>query len=1674
MIERRLEEWKRRLLDLSGRNPLLYFGRSRRTAVQITSPSTAALCDRVLEGKKLRFPEPYQRTLLDLLSTEDMEDEGSEVRVRPGDLETSLDVEDLQRKLSRLRAVARTSIEEQGINTLYLAVGMLEWRESESTDERVRSPLVLIPVTLKYERNRPFVLEALDEDASDNAALGYLLELDFHLQLPDLADPEQLTGEDALAYLVSVERLVANRGWRVLSECWLSTFSFESLVLYRDIEDNAELYCGHPVLQWLAGDAMPEPVDVPDLSDPDSTVDPGEVFPVLDADDSELEVILRARSGQNLVVHGPPGTGKSQTIANLIAQSVRDGKTVLFVSRKMAALEVVYDRLKRTGLEDICLEVHSHRSNKKDVIRRLNESSERGRFECRDGAEEFERLSRLRDRLNAYSRALRRSADGRDRSAYQMYGVLAKLWEVPSVKPPVTSREALELSAEREEQLTVAIRELADMAHVFEGMESHPWRGAAVRRVDPQYRLEFRAALEAIQRLVAHIQRGWEAVADLAGVDGPSCASEVPAAAEMAQHLTSTPCLPRGLSGLNPDEIATLAGKLKAIVERWRLMVEAQERYRQVFSDQVLDLPVSDLEERYRTAYRRVFRVLMASYRRDATQLRSASATGSRVGYGPAAEALGACVEYMEHRRWLESQAESLRDVLGKLVEKGADSSWQDIQTTVEWIDQLLRMLDLTALPAALAQTANGSQEALRRAAQAATGNLKDAWPELEPRVRFLVGVFPEGLDQVPAESLPFPRLLDQIASWLGSIGLLDEWADFRRALDRCEELGLSTFIEEARGRGVPGKQLPDALRKALASAWVAEVHNRVPVLGEFNPVEYDRLCKEFRDLDVRLRRAAVRATLASATAHRPETASGTVATSEVGILRRQGQLQRRHLPLRRLFSAIPTLLPTLKPCLLMSPLSVASYLPPNVFTFDLVIFDEASQIPPEEAIGAIVRGRQVVVAGDEKQLPPTSFFRAIVEDEAAGAEEEENLTPLTDSILEECVPLFPEAYLLWHYRSKHESLIAFSNREFYDQRLITFPSPDREAQDGGVSFTYVPDGVFDGGASKTRTNRVEARQIAEMVIEHLRRWPTRSLGIITMSIPQQEAVERELFRLRSENPDLEEAFAEERLEHFFVKNLERVQGDERDSIIISLGYGRYPQGTIHMRFGPLSSTGGQRRLNVAVTRGKVSTALVSSLLPHDLDLSRLTSGSQDVAVLQRYIGYAANGGRFPPEPSGPVGEPESEFEEAVLERLRKEGLELDPQVGASSFRIDMAIRHPDRPGRYILGIECDGATFHRTKTARERDRLRQEVLEGLGWRIFRIWSPDWLRDPSRVVSRITGLVNELRHAEELGMPAANPGNPGLSTEDETVSSDGVSAWMARGAETRSQVGSTARAIGSTLREYQKYVPLRFRSPSSFYQASVQEIENVVVDVVRVEAPVHRSAVAQRVASAFGISRVGQNVRSIVYQAIQAAVVGKRIHRQGEFLWRAASGRATPRRPSFGEGPRRIAEIAAEEIAGAIEWVLQQQMGMPREEVVRQVARELGYDRVGHQVQRHIDAAVTGLLRRGPLVEHGDVISLPRSAIKAHKPASSKSKTRVEWLAADMGPTPPSKEDDRFAEVMRRVHSMNLAVVDQRTKGGALWVIGGRELEDLLSPYGFKFAASGSHATKRRPAWYAT
>jgi RNA polymerase-binding transcription factor DksA/very-short-patch-repair endonuclease len=477
-------------------------------------------------------------------------------------------------------------------------------------------------------------------------------------------------------------------------------------------------------------------------------------------------------------------------------------------------------------------------------------------------------------------------------------------------------------------------------------------------------------------------------------------------------------------------------------------------------------------------------------------------------------------------------------------------------------------------------------------------------------------------------------------------------------------------------------------------------------------------------------------------------------ARDEYRLVSKEYGKKKMHIPLRRLLPRIPTILPAVKPCLLMSPLSVANYLPRDQFTFDLVIFDEASQVLPADAIGAILRGRQLVVLGDSKQLPPTRFFQRHLDDGDFESDDEIADAVAFDSILEISAAALPETSLRWHYRSRDERLIAFSNRKFYSERpLITFPSPDPEG-DTGVRFVYVAGGLYDRGGSKT--NVVEARQVVDLVVEHLERYGwERSLGVVALSISQRDAIELELRRRLLDRPDLEPFLAETGSEPLFIKNLETVQGDERDEVILSIGYGpSEPGGTPALAFGPVNVSGGERRLNVAITRAKYAVTLVSSMRPEQLDrVAQLASTGPK--VMAEYMSYAARGGRFETEgETDPTRAPQSPFEEAVLEALRSRGYVVDPQVGASGFRIDLGVRHPDIETRYILGLECDGATYHSAASARDRDRLRQEMLELQGWRIHRIWSTDWIQHPDVTIQAVVDRIEQLRTLEEVGVLA--------------------------------------------------------------------------------------------------------------------------------------------------------------------------------------------------------------------------------------------------------------------------------------------------------------------------------
>lgn len=579
--------------------------------------------------------------------------------------------------------------------------------------------------------------------------------------------------------------------------------------------------------------------------------------------------------------------------------------------------------------------------------------------------------------------------------------------------------------------------------------------------------------------------------------------------------------------------------------------------------------------------------------------------------------------------------------------------------------------------------------------------------------------------------------VLQQLTRLRDRAGELSDWIDFRHLPDRFAHVGLGSMWKNLEENPPPREQVLDVFLKSFWSAWVEAVFLQDPVLAGFRRTEHERTLAEFRELDRQLiREGAARVARAALARWNP-----SLLVEQQQQMLREAHKKSRILPLRKQFEEMGELILTLKPCLLMSPLTVSQFLPADEAkaAFDLVVFDEASQILPEDAVGAIYRGKQVVITGDNRQLPPTTFFQQIARESADDVPEEEEM-PLFESVLDAALGAgLPRHLLRWHYRSRHEHLIAFSNERYYEGRLVTFPAALAEHPALGVKFHHVPDGVYDRGGR--RDNPREAQAVAELVLEHFRQHPDRTLGVIAFSYPQMNAIEDEIERRLAQAPELEKFVQEDRLEGFFVKNLETVQGDERDVIILSVGYGQDSAGKIALNFGPLNREGGVRRLNVAVTRARQKLVLVSSIRAADLG----PSAGEAVEHLRAYLDFAERGiealGKSPAARSRVQAATGLELE--VTRELEKLGYRVVPQVGCGSFRLDLGVVDPKESGRFVLGIEFDGPNYCQAATARDRDRLRPEVLGLLGWKLHRIWSPDWLHRREEEVTRLKEALGQ-------------------------------------------------------------------------------------------------------------------------------------------------------------------------------------------------------------------------------------------------------------------------------------------------------------------------------------------
>lgn len=813
------------------------------------------------------------------------------------------------------------------------------------------------------------------------------------------------------------------------------------------------------------------------------------------------------------------------------------------------------------------------------------------------------------------------------------------------------------------------------------------------------------------------------------------------------------------------------------------------------------------------------------------------------------------------------------------------------------------------------------------RRARAALAGVGDALGALEPDALY---ARLEACARAP-ELLGAHIALDAARRDLAKAGM----DGFARALDAAFEraYGLDGRVQDGGAEAALARAARDAYRRAFIEAWLDWAQARLSALDGFRAdVQYARV-EEFARLDdvqLVIARARLRQRLCASLPGEGHMRAG----DEYAVLMHELAKRQRHMSLRRLFSAIPNLLMRLKPCLMMSPLSVAYFLEAETYKFDLVIFDEASQVQPQDALGAIARGAQVIIAGDPLQLPPTRFFAAALDD---GADDEED-GPVYESILEGAGMALRRCMLKWHYRSRHEHLIAFSNARIYGGGLITFPSARERERDMGVEYVYVENGVYEGQG----INQSEARRCVQLVGRHILAHPERSLGIIAFSQKQQAAIEYAMDQFRLAHPEFEWFFGEadeagaRRDEPFFIKNLENVQGDERDTIIFSVGYGRNRQGRMYMRFGPLSSAGGERRLNVAITRAKLNVKLVCSILPDDIELR--ASSSAGARMLRDYMAFALRGASAL-GPGASADAPRDMFCDYIARALEADGYSVARRVGCSAYRVDIALERPGEPGAYFAGIECDGPTYAGARTARERDHLRARVLEGMGWRLLRVWSSELRADPEGQLRRVLEFARaaSASSAPEAPEPELEPEQDWLTSEPPAPEAPELPWGMARyqAADWRDAPGGRGAGLEACL----KYV-------------------------ISIEQPIHIELLQRRLAGFFGNEKVTASARRAIDEALMR-LDGREVERAQGFVYLKPRPPIRARTPAPDAAPRRIEHIAPEEIESCMCGIIAGTFGITREALLSETVRALGYDRAGARITAALDAAYARILSSG-------------------------------------------------------------------------------------------------------------
>ncbi len=1364
----------------------------------------------------------------------------------------------LNKALKSLAKDFRTSIVEKGMNSLYASFGFIHYVEEE---EEFVAPLILIPVELLNEEGF-YKIRQYEDEILLNPTLKYYFSNLYNVELINYND-------EALSTYFERIKEILPEGTYLEESMALGIYSFYKMNMYNDLMTHKNEVIQNKNIRILLGDDTV-------LED---TVTKQPIYPVVNCDSSQLGAIQMAADGKSFCLQGPPGSGKSQTITNMISSLLGAGKKILFVSEKISALRVVFENLRRVRLSEFAIELHSNKANKKEFIENLYRTATLPKYDM-DLKTRFlsAKYQSLVSKLANYDNELSEKITGMEMSILDLYSMYLSI-----------KMDTLPVFVNAEKYNIYDLNYVVQLLNDYIGYSKH---------IGYDYRDSSLHGLNDVDESYILYELGPDLDVSI---------NHVNKLYELALKMNTIP----GMNISTLDDMYPVVGMVDKLC---RL-----KTFEPGYLNKKIRIRVLDLIERYLSVSRTLATPLFDIYDRDILKEDLESMIGDynaamntpkglfKFGNKELKELNDKIFKYRP-----KAKPEEIIEELPKLLTiKRNLAVARELQANINNIIGETSISNLKTIALDLKQLDGiddyviSKQHYLEIKRAYAQLGLNGQLVQAEKQILFkLYRTLFEG-----RRYNIYKRPIEEILTRLVNVNEDRRYYTFYSQAIRCiEELKrfdacefLNTYLDS--GQDIIALAL--SYKKTFIKERMDNYVQNSNILNSFDSLDVEDSIGDFRDLDERILNINRDFIISTMSQKRPN--ESVIEGSEFKILTREYNKQRRQLPIRTLLEQTFELVLDIKPVFLMSPLSVSTYLASELNMFDCVIFDEASQIFASDALGSIYRAKQCIIIGDTKQMPPTNFFHASME-----AEEDIELD--LESILDKASTMFDMTSLKWHYRSRSEELITFSNGSFYDGGLITIPQSKKHETGFGIDFYYVPEGRYD---ATSRTNPIEANRICDMVFEHFKeRGDKESLGVVAFSNVQAELISSLVEKRLKKYPEYQKYFDDDLDEPFFVKNLETVQGDERDRIIFSICYAYNEEGKFYQRFGPLNNSGGERRLNVAITRAKFNVSVVASVKYYDIKEKTEAKGVQ---LLRSYLEFAEN-----VVTSKKYQNPDNSIINDVKTYVEELGYTVYPQYGTSSFKIELAVM---KDNEFILAIMTDSGSNYSTNLT-DRYRLEKLLLERLGWRYFKLYSTAWVNDVEEEKERLRLALLGEDLSERIQL---NKNDHSYLRIDDSIDSVEFS--------------------------FDNYVAFDIDLGKKYLKSN--GIGYVISSIINVEAPVHRETIYKRVAAIMDKAKPTAAIKDMVDDNIPSNIL-----KLDDFYYKHVSDIKLRV-----NSDRDILLISLEELEDGILTVVNKNNGISIDGSYRAVVQILGIDKISQNARRRLDDALESLKAHDKLTE---------------------------------------------------------------------------------------------------------